>query len=350
MPEVQKYGKSSAEVIAQKNSFFEENAKHLAVEKKIAKVYAEQPLRTRCKNCDAILPDGFDFIEVDTEYIFCDVCGHLNGRHEDSDAFCDYVYNGDAGESYGLNYSVADRKSYQRRIKTIYLPKAKFLLDVLTEDAQEVKKLRYMDFGAGSGYLVSALKMLNVDVKGLEISASQVDFANSMMQEELLEAFSPQETQNKIENTRREVFSMIGVLEHLQEPRAALQAIRENKAIKYIYISVPLFSFSVFFEKLSPEIFSRQLSGGHNHLYTEESLHYMFHEFDFEVVGEWWFGSDMMDVFRHVEVMMQKSSSSDKVRAVWQKSFGKVIDEMQLVLDERHLSSEVHMVLKKAVH
>jgi len=348
MPEVQKYGKSSADVIAQKNSFFEENAKHLAVEKKIAKVYTEQPLRTRCKNCDSILPDGFDFVEVDTEYLFCDVCGHLNGRYEDSDAFCDYVYNSDAGESYGLNYSVADREAYKRRMETIYLPKAEFLLDVLTADAQEAGKLRYMDFGAGSGYFVSALKTLGVDVKGLEISASQVDFANSMMQEELLEAFSPEETQRRIEQVTEDVFSMIGVLEHLQEPRIALEAIAQNEAVKYLYISVPLFSFSVFFERLSPDIFSRQLSGGHNHLYTEESLHYMFEEFGFEIVGEWWFGSDMMDVFRHVEVMMQKSGSSDKVRAMWRKSFGKVIDEMQLVLDEKHLSSEVHMVLKKA--
>lgn len=347
MPKVQKYGKSSAEVIAQKNSFFEQNDAHLEVEKKIAKVYNKQEVRLKCKNCDASLEEGFDFVEVDTKYVFCDTCGHLNGCHEDSDIFCDYVYNSDEGESYGLNYSVADKAAYFRRMETIYLPKANFLLEVLSKDKQVPNELTFTDFGAGSGYFVSALQSLNTNVKGYEISTSQVDFANVMLGQELLHSFEPQETIGMIDEVESNVLSMIGVLEHLQEPRVALSAIQKNKSIEYFYISVPLFSFSVFFEKLSPDVFSRQLSGGHNHLYTEESLAFMFKEFGFEVVGEWWFGSDMMDVYRHVEVMMQKTNSSEKMRKMWQNSFGKIMDEMQVMLDKKHLSSEVHMVLKK---
>jgi len=347
MPKVQKYGKSSAEVIAQKHSFFEENEKHLAVEKEIAKVYASQPLRTRCKNCDTLLGDGYDFVEVDTAYVFCDTCGHVNGCHEDSDEFCHYVYNNDAGESYGLNYSVADRTAYNIRMESIYLPKAEFLIEALSVDGKDVESLSFLDFGAGSGYFVAALQKLRLDVKGYEISSSQVDFANAMLDQKLLHSFEPQDTKKMIANSESQVFSMIGVLEHLQDPRTALYAIKDNNNIEYVYISVPLFSFSVFFEKLSPDIFSRQLSGGHNHLYTEESLHYMFEEFGFEIVGEWWFGSDMMDVHRHVEVMMQKSQSSDKMRMMWKNSFTKTIDDLQMVLDKQHLSSEVHIVLKK---
>ncbi len=232
-------------------------------------------------------------------------------------------------------------------METIYLPKAEFLLEVLMSDGKDMEELSFTDFGAGSGYFVAALQKLNTDVKGYEISTSQVDFANVMLGQDLLSSFEPQDTKKMIDVVDSQVFSMIGVLEHLQEPREALTAIQNNDHIEYFYISVPLFSFSVFFEKLSPDIFSRQLSGGHNHLYTEQSIAYMCKEFGFELVGEWWLVSDIMYVYRHVEVMMRKTDSSDKMREMWQNSFGKIMDEMQLVLDTRHLSSEVHMVLKK---
>ena len=348
MPEIQKYGKSSAGIIAQKNSFFTENDKHLETEKKIAEVYSGQAARKRCKNCDYKLGEGYDVIEVDTPYIFCDRCGHLNGRYEDSEDFHHYLYGRDEGESYGQNYSESDMEKYFDRVKTIYLPKAEFLLDVLRQERRDSVPPGFTDFGAGSGYFVAALQNLGIDAKGLEISAHQVEFANSMLGDKLLRSFKAKDTVKAIEGIDSGVLSMIGVLEHMREPRAALEAIRNNKKIEFLYISVPLFSFSVFFEKLSPDIFSRQLSGGHNHLYTRDSLRYMLDEFGFEAVGEWWFGSDMMDLYRHIDVMLERSGSSARMREMWKSSFGTVIDELQMVLDEKHLSSEVHMVLKKA--
>lgn len=347
MTKVRKYGKRSAEIITQKNSFFEENDRHLAVERSIAELYIGQPSRLECKNCGTLLPEGFDFVELETEYLFCDVCGHLNGRYQDSNAFCEQVYHGDEGERYGLNYSVADREAYFERMRSIYLPKADFLIDVLRGDAAASDTLSFTDFGAGSGYFVAALDTLGREVEGYEISAVQVDFANAMLDKTMLHSFEHRHTGEKIAQIRSEVLSMIGVLEHLQEPREVLAAIRDNDSIEYLYLSVPLFSFSVFFEMLSPEIFSRQLSGGHNHLYTERSLRYMCEEFGFESVGEWWFGSDMMDLYRHVAVMLQKRRASKKMREMWRESFGESIDELQLQLDKKHRSSEVHIVLKK---
>ena len=47
------------------------------------------------------------------------------------------------------------------------------------------------------------------------------------------------------------------------------------KTTNYLFISVPTFSFSVFLENANQDIFPRQLSGGHTHLYTEESLNYL---------------------------------------------------------------------------
>lgn len=347
MPKLEKYGKSSVAVIAQKNSFFEDNSSHLNVERKIAKVYAQQPLREHCKNCDAALSKICDFFQAEVGYIFCEQCGHLNGQFEDSDAFCHEVYTGDEGASYGLNYSTKDREAYYIRMESIYLPKATFLLETLKNDNSDTEKLSYVDFGAGSGYFVSALKQLGLDVRGYEISPSQVAFANAVLEDILLTLFEPQETATMISKLDCKVISMIGVLEHLQEPRVALEAIKKNENIEYFYISVPLFSMAVFLEKLSPEIFSRQLSGGHTHLYTQESLNHMLKEFGFESIGEWWFGSEMMDLHRHVSVMLGETNASEKMKKMWQSSFTEIIDALQLEIDKKHMSSEVHMVLKK---
>ena len=347
MSKIEKYGKSSAEVIAQKNSFFEQNDAHLAVEKAIAEVYTKQSLRVKCKNCDATLSTEYDFFQGKVGYLFCSKCHHLNGQFEDSDAFCNYVYNSDDGESYGLNYTTKDRADYLKRLDDIYAPKANFLVDVLEKNGEDVSQLSFLDFGAGSGYFVGALKNLSLNVQGLEISTSQVAFANTMLEDALLSSFAPQETEKMIAKAECKVFSMIGVLEHLQEPRKALKAIKENPYIEYLYISVPLFSLSVFLEKLSPEVFSRQLSGGHTHLYTKESLAYLVEEFELEVIGEWWFGSEMMDLYRQVSVMLEKTNSSEKMLALWQETFTKLIDTLQLEVDKHQMSSEVHMVLKK---
>lgn len=46
------------------------------------------------------------------------------------------------------------------------------------------------------------------------------------------------------------------------------------------------------------ESFNRQLSGGHTHLYSKESINYFCKEFGFNIVGEWYFGTDVLDQFR----------------------------------------------------
>lgn len=43
-----------------------------------------------------------------------------------------------------------------------------------------------------------------------------------------------------------EIVSFIGVIEHLTEPRTILKRIVENRKIKYMFVSLPLF-FLVYF-------------------------------------------------------------------------------------------------------
>ena len=128
-----------------------------------------------------------------------------------------------------------------------------------------------------------------------------------------------------------------------------MSAIKDNKHIEYFFISVPTFSLTVFLEILSPKIFQRHLSGVHTHLYTENSLAYLCKEYGFECMAEWWFGCDMIDLFRQVAVTLEKNGSSNKVSCLWREKFAPIIDFMQVEVDKKHFASEVHMLLRKRV-
>lgn len=345
---VNRYGKSSSSLLYQKNSFFQDNTHFIDIQKQVALLYKVQPKRINCKNCDSKLDSACDFVKDGIEYIFCDHCKHLNGLYEDTNIFNEKVYTGNSGEQYAQNYSENDVESYNYRLTSIYLPKAEFLYTSLLNDGVNPHTLDFFDFGAGSGYFAGALKKIGLkNVSGTEVSKKQVQFANAMLGDNLLSVHELDDTIEILRETKFQVVSMIGVLEHLQHPREVLQQLQNNKNVKYIFISLPLFSLSVYLEILSPNVFHRQLHGGHTHLYTEDSLSYMCEEFGFKSIAEWWFGTDVIDLYRNIFVTLEQTKSSTKLMDKLQQDFIPIIDAMQLEIDKKQLSSEVHMLLKK---
>lgn len=119
-----------------------------------------------------------------------------------------------------------------------------------------------------------------------------------MLEKKTVKLTKLNDLENIITKTSSSIFSMIGVLEHLTNSRDILKCISENENIKYLYISVLVFSYSVFFEILNENYFNRHLSGGHTHLYTNESINYLANEFEFEIVSKWQFGADALDLYR----------------------------------------------------
>ena len=343
-----RYGKSSASLIIQKTAFFEENDRYLQKQRKIASVYKEQPKRHNCKNCTGELDLLPDFNKDGIDYVVCNNCSHLNGMHEDTDEFCEFLYTSDSGEDYAEAYHVEDINLFNYRTSTIYYPKAEFLYTIFLENNIDPHNFDYLDFGTGSGFMVSALKKMRLkNVTGVEVSKSQVDFGNSMMGDDCLSAFSINETNTVLRETKSQVVSLIHVLEHLQHPRDAMKQLMLNDNVEYLLIAVPTFGLSVYLEILSAEIMHRHLGHGHTHLYTEKSLLHLFEEFGFKVIGEWWFGTDMVDLFRQISVTLDKTNASGKMKELWKKDFTAVIDNVQLEIDKKQFSCETHMVLKK---
>ena len=146
-------------------------------------------------------------------------------------------------------------------------------------------------------------------------------------------------------NTDKSCISLIGVLEHLTDPHSVFESFKKSKA-KYLFISVPLASFTIFIEHAFKDIFPRHLSGTHTHLFTEKSINFLKKKYNLITIGEWWFGLDFPDLFRSI-LVSSKSKNNRNFTNKLEKYFYRYLDEFQNILDRNKNCSEVHLIFKK---
>ncbi len=180
---------------------------------------------------------------------------------------------------------------------------------------------------------------------GYEVSEAQVAFAKAMARGIDIRSHKMDEMPSIAHTVEAHVISMIGVLEHLQNPREILKLIKDNPAARYLYLSLPLYSPTVCFEAVFPSVMQRHLSATHTHLYTNSSIEWLCQEFKMKRVAEWWFGTDILDLFRSIHVVLGQSGQAAPLRAKWEESFVPMIDELQAVIDRHKQASEVHLLL-----
>ena len=337
-----KYSKSSAHYLKTKADFFSANADFLNKDIKQKKFYSTQPKREFCKLCGANLPASVDFVSHGVGYVFCDDCSHLNGIYEDTKAFVEDLYISDKGVEYASNYI---DEQFEKRAVDIYLPKVDFLINTLPPKTNAI-----LDVGCGSGYFVFAALLRNLKPMGLDVSKTMVEFGNSQIGHLIGTAplcFEEEEGFfEAIKNTDADIVSAIGVIEHLREPQKFFEAFKQSEA-KYLYYSVPMASLSVVLENVSEDVFPRQLCGGHTHLFTEDSISEMHKIIGVSSIGEWRFGTDFMDLYRHLMVKLKSKNVSEKMIEFLYEGLGSKIDELQNILDSNHSCSEIHVVAVK---
>ncbi len=350
------YSKPSGPVIKAKTGFFTRNDALHRQACAINHAYAGEAPRRACMTClEAVGPA--DLVSFGVGYALCGTCGHLNGIHDDSAAFADALYAAEDGNRYKANYL----DGYDDRVRDIYGPKADFLLKTLAEQGlgglelgcQELEGLgsgagpSVLDVGCGAGHFVRALEERGITATGLDPNAALIDLGQTRLTANTLELVTLEAFPERMADSDSAVISMIGVLEHLRAPRAALDAFARSKA-EVLFISVPLFSLSVFLEHAFPGIYPRHLSGGHTHLYSPESLDWLERTYGLRRIGEWWFGADMIDLYRSLAVTLKTGGASAAMLEAFDSRFAPMIDALQGVLDQNHLCSEVHLVWSKA--
>ena len=339
---VKKYGKSFGDLNSLKKNFFENNDGMLKMADGMADILNAQPERKVCKACGKSLGKPM-FTSHNIGYIRCENCGHLNSDHEDTDEFASKVY---VEDDYSKNYSSKDRTQYEKRMNMIYVPKAEFLIDSLKADGTDPAKSKILDIGAGCGYFVAAARKLGIEATGIEVSDSEVAYGNSMSDEPLLTHVGLHDSIDYLAKTDANIVSAIGVLEHLINLHENLDAIKNNENIKYLYASVPMFSFSCAFEASHQECYNRHMGGTHTHLFTNESIARLAEDMGFSVAYEWRFGSDINDLYRFIMVELEKNGNPDFAEYFSDK-FTPIMDDLQLVMDKAEFSSELHFILKR---
>lgn len=335
-----KYGKPFGNLNSMKKSFFEDNDGMLKMADEMADVLSRQPKRETCKICGSKLSAPL-FVSHGLGYIKCDKCDHLNSEFEDTNEFASKVY---VEDDYSKNYSAPDKEGYEKRLNSIYIPKAEFLKASLEKEG--LCDINVLDIGAGCGYFVSALRRLDIPAVGIEVSKNQVIYGNACAGEDILTHVGLTDSIGFIENTDANVISAIGVLEHLIDLNENLEAIKNNNKIKYVYASVPMFSFSCAFEAANQQCYNRHTGGTHTHLFTNESIAYMAESIGFEMAYEWRFGSDINDLYRFLTVSMSKNGNQE-FASYFSEKFVPLMDKLQLILDESEFSSEMHFILKR---
>lgn len=342
-PEIHlRYSKSSAFYLNTKKEFFAANNELLKKSLNKNQLYISQPIRFTCKICEEPLPKTTDFHSHNVDYVFCDKCSHLNGRFDDTNEFVEKLYVSEDGGEYAKNY--IDQNFTERTIE-IYLPKVDFLVTSLPP-----KKYELLDVGCGSGYFVYASLIRKLTASGIDVNKTMVDFGNNQIfkhfKKSPLTFVSEEMFNDSIAKTNADVISAIGVIEHLREPQKFFKAFQNSKA-KYLYYSVPMFSFSAVLENVFKNVFPRQLSAGHTHLFTETSIKKLNEIIGAHPIAEWRFGTDAMDLYRHLLTNIQANNSSQKMIDFLYSGFGKKIDDIQSIFDKNHFCSEIHLIVSK---
>ena len=216
---------------------------------------------------------------------------------------------------------------------------------LLAASIKTFKGYKILDIGSGAGHFLKALEIKKINSLGLEPNETLVNLGNKKLKKNKLLKTDEKYFKSKIlEKNNFNVMSLIAVLEHLNDPHSILKSFSKSK-IKYLYISVPLFSLSTFLENSFKKIFPRHLGGAHTHLFTEKSINYLKKKYKLKSVGEWWFGTDFPDLYRSI----LNSSTYFKNQYVdhLDKNLFSVINQLQNVLDKNKICSEVHLILKK---
>lgn len=338
---LRKFSKDSNFYKSTKIEFFENNSRLLNESLEINKLYLDQPIQILCKICAYKLPIENDFTNHLVPYVFCISCSHLNGRFQESPEFLEKLYVEDADDQYAKDYLDSN---YMDRTINIYKPKLDFLLEVLGEN------IRILDIGCGAGYFVHAALQQNISAEGIDVSATMVEFGNENINHSLkmnpLRRVGQDEFLEEIRDTKANVISAIGVLEHISNLQDLFEAFKSSNA-RYLYYLVPMYSLSAAIENVFPNIFPRALSGGHTHLFTEKSILKMNELLGTVSIGEWRFGTDFLDLYRSISVSLKLNGASEKMLNFFEQGFAKSIDSFQAINDRAFFTSEIHCLIEK---
>ena len=246
--------------------------KRFKINDRIRRIYLQQKKRSVCKNCEKKI-SGYDFEVNKIKFKICKICNHLNGIHLETIEFFQKVYVNYKGKNFTEGYK---DNNYSARVKLIYLPKVNFLKRIIGN-----KKI--LDLGSGSGYFQSACEKVDMKCLGIEVNETLIEISKNKLKSNEVRLVKEDGVNNYILNHKYDCLSLINVIEHLLNPNEIFKYFKKSNA-KFMFINVPLFSSRVLFENAFKDNDRKVLGGSHTHLYTRESLEYLFKKNNLKII------------------------------------------------------------------
>ena len=110
-----------------------------------------------------------------------------------------------------------------------------------------------------------------------------------------------------------------------------------------------MLSLSIFIENVFKNIFPRQLSSDHTHLFSHKSIQYIFNTYGLISVAKWHFGTDSMDLRRSMITELLLNKTSTKGIEIFQEEYfsKEMMNSFQEIIDQQFAGSEIHILAKK---
>jgi 2-polyprenyl-3-methyl-5-hydroxy-6-metoxy-1,4-benzoquinol methylase len=162
----------------------------------------------------------------------------------------------------------------------------KWILDMMTRANIDLSPLRYLEFGAGRGWLVSFMKGRKVfnSAVGYEPDNKSVQWGRNKLNVDLQQKFLSDFLEDKGRQNENKVFiSLVHVLEHLHHPEDALRSLKSSFQDSYIFIEVP--DAEKEGQAMMLDTFSASSMGQHLWSFTERGLRILMEKSGFKVIA-----------------------------------------------------------------
>ena len=295
--------------------------------------------RKECVLCARPLM-GESFIHRDIPFVMCGICGHVQTKALPLD---DYPQ-----QTFGSIYPMLDTKAYNDRKKRIYKPKLHWIVNCLQDLAsfsdEKKSQLRWVEMGTGAGYFISCLVDEGIEnITGFDADKALVDIANTFIPGSRVSYFNGN-LSDSFDKFPADIYVAFFVLEHISDAYHFFQMLKQRPKGTLFVFSVPVFGFSCLFENIFKNNYARNLDAVlHTQLYTERSIEYIMRETGYEILAEWVFGQDAMDLTRFMLHSLSEHLSGPMLEKVKNDCI-RLQDSLQHSLDLLKLSDQRHLV------
>ena len=290
------------------------------LEMSAARLYARDAPRnalTNCPCCGHATGGASVAMRVfEVPYVRCHGCGHVYVSEQPSQSVLDALFTESALHS--SEYTDIDPVAQDFRIRQIAEPK----LDWARRQYERVfnrAPTSLVDVGAGGGHFVTAAARAGMDAVGYERSASSRRFAKSafgvdLRSEDFLVDDAP----------AADLFTFLGLLEYVPQPRKLLAAARRRLATRggMLIVEVPRFNcVGSAAQHAEGAVVARHMDPTtHVNCFTDASLCTALVAEGFRPVAAWYFGMDVYELFVQIALKLDDEAVLEKIASMLNES------------------------------